>query len=163
MNLFRIFLFDKIPLHPASFSAFQILYITRCPHSTSVSLKPDRTTAQPNCCRRAYMHEWMYDCANTTCTECPLLQVFKNALVADRLWSGRSLVSRVGSVVRVSDSFHILNCAVVRAVARSVFRDTLPHSAFYSSSRIAVCIDTLIILLLQGIMHAKHTAQTWTS
>ena len=66
----------------------------------------------------------------------PLLQVFKNALVVGgmvrvrtrlvgRIGPGPRLVGRVGSVVRVSDSFHILSCAVVRAVARSGFRDTL--------------------------------------
>ena len=33
--------------------------------------------------------------------------------------SGPRLVGRIGSEVRVSDSFHILSCAVVRAVARS--------------------------------------------
>ena len=63
------------------------------PHSP-VSLKPHgktaRTTAHPNCCRRACM----YDCTSTTvhkhdrsCSECPLLQVFKNVLVVGRLRS----------------------------------------------------------------------------
>ena len=97
------------------------------------------------------------------CSECPLLQVFTNALVecggmvrvrsqdpprgsdrvrstgwsqfsknssfVGRLGSGPRLVSRIGSgprlvgrvrsEVRVSDSFHISSCAVVRAAARS--------------------------------------------
>jgi len=82
----------------------------------TVSLKPDRTTARttahPNCCRWACMYDWTCTTVHKhdhTCTECPLLQIFKNALV----------VGRVGSGVRVSGSFHILSCAVVRAVARS--------------------------------------------
>ena len=36
-----------------------------------------------------------------------------------RLGSGPRLVGWVGSGVRVSDSFYMLSCAVVRAVARS--------------------------------------------
>jgi len=50
------------------------------------------------------------------CSKCLLLQVFKNALIVGRLWSEPSLVGRVELGVRVSDSFHILSCAVVRAV-----------------------------------------------
>jgi len=59
-----------------------------------VSLKPNRktarTTGHPNCCRQACM----YDCTTVrkhdhACSECPLLQVFTNALVVG--WLGRSL------------------------------------------------------------------------
>jgi len=49
----------------------------------------------------------------------------KNANVVGRIGSGSRLVGRLGSEVRVSDSFHILCCAVVCAVVRSDFRDTL--------------------------------------
>ena len=44
--------------------------------------------------------------------------------LVSRIGSGPRLVGRVGSGVRISDSFHILSCAVVSAVARSGFRDT---------------------------------------
>jgi len=37
-------------------------------------------------------------------------------------------VGRIGSGVRVSDSFHILSCPVICAVVRSVFRDTPDRS-----------------------------------
>ena len=50
----------------------------------------------------------------------------KNARLVGQLGSGPRLVVQVGSRVRVSDSFHTLSCAVVRAVARSGFRDTRP-------------------------------------
>jgi len=55
----------------------------------AVSLKPDRKTAHPKCCRRACMYDCMIvrTCAST-CSECPLLQVFTNALVLGRLGSG---------------------------------------------------------------------------
>ena len=89
------------------------------------------TTAHPNCCRR----ECMYDCTivckhDHTCSECRIgsgvrvsASFPKNAHLVGRLWSGPRLVGRVGSEVRVSDSFHILSCAV-RTVMRSGFRDT---------------------------------------
>ena len=41
-----------------------------------------------------------------------------------RLGSKPRLVGRIGSGVRVSDSFHILSCVVVCAVVRSDFSDT---------------------------------------
>jgi len=50
-------------------------------------------TAQLNCHRRACMYDCMtvrqYDHA---CSECPLLQVFKNALIVGRLRSGPRFV-----------------------------------------------------------------------
>ena len=73
----------------------------------------------------------MYDCTtvrkhDNACSKCLLLQAFKNVLVVGRLGSGPRLASRTGSVPRlvgrtgsvvwVSDSFHILCYAVIRAV-----------------------------------------------
>jgi len=70
--------------------------------------------------------EWyMCDCTTVrqhdhACSECSLLQVFTCALVMSRLGSGPCLVGRIGSGVRVSDSFHIFSSAVVR----TSFKDT---------------------------------------
>ena len=50
--------------------------------------------------------------------------------LVSRIGSGPCLVGRVGSEVRVSDSFHILSCAVIHTVARSGFRDTRPRCMF---------------------------------
>jgi len=47
-------------------------------------------------------------------------QFSKNARLVGRLGSGPCLVGRVGSEVRVSDSFHILSCADFWEVARSL-------------------------------------------
>ena len=51
--------------------------------------KTARTTAHPNCCRRACMYDCTPVCKhNHACSECLLLQVFTNALVVGRLGSG---------------------------------------------------------------------------
>jgi len=44
---------------------------------------------------------------------------FQKSLIVGRLRSGPRLVGRIGSGVRVSDSFHILSCAVVCTVVQS--------------------------------------------
>jgi len=82
----------------------------------------------------------LFPCASTTtpCSKCPLLQVgFQKCprrgsvrvrtppCDSDRIRSQDHTVGRIGSGVRVSNSFHILCCVVVRAVLRSGFRDTL--------------------------------------
>ena len=43
----------------------------------------------------------------------------KNARLVSRLGSGLRLMGRVGSEVRFNNSFHILSCAVIRAVTLS--------------------------------------------
>ena len=96
--------------------------------SSSVFLKLDRMTAR--------LHGWLHSldavdesvCMTVrkhdhACSECLLLQVFKNTLVVGRLGSGPRFVDRVESGVRVSDSFHIFSCAVIHAVALSGFRE----------------------------------------
>ena len=51
--------------------------------------KTARTTAHPNCCRRACMYDCTPVCKhNHACSECLLLQVFKNAFIVGRLGSG---------------------------------------------------------------------------
>ena len=58
------------------------------PDSTTAQTTP-QTTAQPNCHRRACMYDWTTVRQDDHAfSECPLLQVFKNALFVSRLGSG---------------------------------------------------------------------------
>ena len=95
------------------------------PHDSKTAWTTAHTVVDERMCTtvRKHYHE---------CSECPLLHVFKHALVVGHLGCpSYGLVrirtpSQVGSEVRVSDSFHILSCAVVR----SGFRDTPFHCAY---------------------------------
>jgi len=74
----------------------------------AVSLKPDRTTAHPNCHRQA-----------------SFIASFHKCLFYGSVMVRTSIIGRIVLGVQVRASFHILSCAVVRAVVRSGFRDTL--------------------------------------
>ena len=80
------------------------------------SLKPDgttaqttpQTTAQPNCHRRACMYDWTTVRQDDHAfSECPLLQVFKNALFVSRLGSGPRFWLRIAphTVARFTSNY----------------------------------------------------------
>jgi len=69
---------------------------------------------------------WLYNCvpARPHIQQISIIASFQNVRLMGRLWSGPRLVSQIWSGVWVSDSIHILSCAVVYAVVRSGFRGT---------------------------------------
>jgi len=81
--------------------------------------------------------------------------------------SGPRLLVRVGSGVRVSYSFHTLNCAVVRAVVRSGFRDTLTRWQY----PLYVCLFVCSILAWNAYLSgtgplarvAQHCWRSWAA